>query len=439
MKTFPLEGELAIDLERARAGAYLDGEREQRAAELMPGLVKIHGALMQRSGWFWDGHADIAARIEATLRDPDVSGVLLDIDSPGGAVAGLFEAIAKVRSAKDATGKPIVAYANELAASAAYAWASVADEIVAPQAGVVGSVGAIMSMYSLHGSFEKGGVKVAVVTSGKLKADGHPFRPMDDEAVARAQERVDTIASMLAKVVVAGRGDRIDEGTISKLEGATLLAEKAQTVGLIDHIGGFDLAKARLAELTGKERVSPAATANGHRPEGSNMKATLLALGLKETASEEEAVAEVAKLKADASAVLSMTGASSMSEALASIKANAMNAEQAARVADEMAKLKAEKASAERTKLVDDAIEGMKLKPAAREETLAFGEKHGTEALQALIGCLVPMANAEPVVTPGATTGGVNAQLAAELEKQGVTAEEFTKLEPQMRKDGWIK
>src|SRR5688572_2027230 len=115
---------------RAVAVVAIDGPLAQRAEQHVCGVI--------------DGYDAITARVSQALEDRDVGAVVLQINSPGGDVAGLEEAVRRMRAKADATGKRVVAFADEMAASAAY-WiaAGVADEVWLPPMGEVGSIGTI--------------------------------------------------------------------------------------------------------------------------------------------------------------------------------------------------------------------------------------------------------------------------------------------------------
>lgn len=109
-------------------------------------IIPVHGTLVRRtlgleatSGL--TSYADIAARLDAAVADPQVQGILLDIDSPGGEAGGVFELAERIRAATAV--KPVWAHANDAAYSAAYAIASAASRLTLSQTAGVGSIGVI--------------------------------------------------------------------------------------------------------------------------------------------------------------------------------------------------------------------------------------------------------------------------------------------------------
>ncbi len=126
--------------------------------------VYMMGPLEQRSGYHdmcggWsDGHDAVADRLCEAF---EVGNVVLVIDSPGGAAAGLSEAIRRVLEVKTEYSRRCEVYADELIGSAAYWWAaSVGDSIHGPESMIVGSIGARSGHQSIAGHLAQEGIVV---------------------------------------------------------------------------------------------------------------------------------------------------------------------------------------------------------------------------------------------------------------------------------------
>ena len=251
---------LAMDgawLERASAGAPLmfwdedeDGDLPFARApyDLLAGgvaRVLVEGPLTQRGWMCWQGYDSIGRALSAALAAEDVRAVVLVMNSPGGVVAGCFEAARQMRAAVEASGKRVVCYVDELAASAGYALACVADEIVVPETGCVGSVGVIASMRSVSRMLDKAGVDVELVTSGDEKADGYPQRPIGKEALARTQATVDMFAGVFHRHVAARRP--LSAEAVAALEAGVRYGADAVAAGLADRVGSLPDVLADLA------------------------------------------------------------------------------------------------------------------------------------------------------------------------------------------------
>ena len=222
-------------------------------------VVPVEGALMDRAGWWWDGYDAIAARVEKAHADASVRAVMLDLDSPGGMVAGLFECMAALRAARAASGKRMVAWVGSGAYSAAYSLASVCDEIATGVTAGTGSVGVIASLVSRAAQLTAEGVDVRVVSSGVEKTDGHPALPISDAAEGRLRARVGELSAMLFDEVRMGRAGLTTDG-LTALDGGVRYGRAAVAAGLSDRV---TTRAALLAELAAS--ASPATKTNAPR------------------------------------------------------------------------------------------------------------------------------------------------------------------------------
>lgn len=207
-------------------------------------LMQIEGPLLQRAqaglcGGFVDGYDAITSRLCSALQDPSIGSIILVIDSPGGDSAGMFVAIDTMKAAIAAAGKPVFAYADEMAASAAYAIACLATAgIFAPRGAEVGSVGAICVHYDVTGMNEKDGISFQIFRSGSRKAEGLPIEPLNDTAAAALQSRVDGVAAQFFEHVSSARGVSTEQ--LAAIAGACLTADQAKAAGLIDAVASLD-------------------------------------------------------------------------------------------------------------------------------------------------------------------------------------------------------
>ena len=221
-----------------------DHEPEGYTIEGNVGVVGVEGPIAQR-GWFCvDGYDTIARGLAGALADSRCASVLLRLNSPGGAAAGAFEWTREMRNAVVASGKRVVAYADEMAFSGAYAVACVADEIVVPETGFVGSVGVIASMISRAKKNALDGYDVRVIRAGAEKADGHPDLPIDPKAVEREQVAVDRLAEIFGRWVGERRSMTVE--AVAALEAGTRMGADAVASRLADRVQGYH---ALLAEM----------------------------------------------------------------------------------------------------------------------------------------------------------------------------------------------
>ena len=243
-------------------------------------VVPVEGALMDRAGWWWDGYDAIAARVEKAHGDASVRAVMLDLDSPGGMVAGLFECMAALRAARVASGKRMVAWVGSGAYSAAYALASVCDEIVTGVTAGTGSVGVIASLVSRAAQLTAEGVDVRVVSSGVEKTDGHPALPISDAAEGRLRARVGELSAMLFDEVRIGRAGLTTDALMA-LDGGVRYGRAAVAAGLSDRVTTRAALLAELAASASTATKTNAPRGTTAAPVGrasrTNMDDTLLA------------------------------------------------------------------------------------------------------------------------------------------------------------------
>lgn len=231
-------------------------------------IVSIMGPLSQRAETFcsWvDGYDSIADRITKALNDPAVGGVVLHVDSPGGDVAGLEDAVRRIVEARDQSGKPVAVFVDELCASAAY-WLAcgVADAgIFAPQAARIGSIGSYVVLVDERKSLEQQGTAIRLIRDPAGKAENHPADPVPDLAVARAQEMVGKVTARFYAAVTAERG--LKPSIAPGLNGACLESEDALSVGLIDGIESLDSVVNRVGQLAIEAASKDADTARSAR------------------------------------------------------------------------------------------------------------------------------------------------------------------------------
>lgn len=202
--------------------------------------VPVKGALIHDYGYQVDdwvtGYTYIAKAIERGLQDPAVKGIALQINSPGGMVAGCFDLCDKIYRARSE--KPVQAFANEHAYSAAYAIASAAGRLSVARTGGVGSIGVVTMHADYSKVLEKNGVKVTFIFAGEHKVDGNPYEPLPEAVKARIQERIDATYGIFVASVARNR--RMKEEDVRKTEAATFSAAEALSNGLADAIGALD-------------------------------------------------------------------------------------------------------------------------------------------------------------------------------------------------------
>ena len=210
--------------------------------ELTPhNLVQINlvGPIMDAS--------EIVEKIDKATQNKNVKGVLLNIDSPGGAVAPSVEIAYAIKRLREK--KPVVAYAKGTMASGSYYASIWANEIIANPGSMVGSIGVIMQGADLSGIMEKIGVKTQVVKAGKYKQIGTPDRKWSDFEVNELNKVIQGTYDMFSQDVANARGLDITKRDLYA-NAHIFTALQAKEVGLIDALGVSYDAKKRVVELS---------------------------------------------------------------------------------------------------------------------------------------------------------------------------------------------
>jgi capsid assembly protease len=212
------------------------------------------------------------ATLAAAVRDPDVSAVVIDVDSPGGQTDLLTEAASDIRAMRGS--KPIVAVANTVAASAAYWLATQADELVVTPSGSVGSVGVFAAHEDVSAQQEMDGVKTTLVSAGKYKTELTPFAPLSEEARAYVQQRVDDAYSQFTADVAKGRRVSVESVRVGFGEGRMVSAKQAVKLGMADGVESIQSVIGRLSAAPAKTRRGQSVAAHWY---GRDVAAAVLA------------------------------------------------------------------------------------------------------------------------------------------------------------------
>jgi signal peptide peptidase SppA len=200
-------------------------------------------------------------RVRRAIRDAvanaDVSSILLSIDSPGGTVAGTQDLADDVRAA--ATQKPVHAYVEDMAASAALWVASQASRVAANRTALVGSIGTILVVEDTSQAAAAAGVEVHVVATGAYKGAGVEGAPVTPEHLEYFRGIVDGLNEHFVAAVAEGR--RRDVAAIRGVaDGRVMSAQEARRAGLIDAVESRDAAVEEL-RANGRRRRARASRA----------------------------------------------------------------------------------------------------------------------------------------------------------------------------------
>ncbi|MDE1901511.1 MAG: S49 family peptidase [Alphaproteobacteria bacterium] len=212
-------------------------------------IIQIEGTLVNKLGTLhpysgMTGYDGIRQNFLTALADPAVKSIVLDIDSPGGEVAGCFDLVDTIYNARGE--KPIWAILNENAFSAAYAIASAADHITVPRTGGVGSIGVITMHVDWSKALAGAGIKVTFITFGDRKADGHPEIPLSEEAKESIQQDIDAMGELFVATVARNRG--LSAQDVRDQQARCFTGADGVAAGLADEISAPDAAFRQLLD-----------------------------------------------------------------------------------------------------------------------------------------------------------------------------------------------
>lgn len=198
-------------------------------------VVDVDGVIQSN-----DANDFVVDELKKANEDPQIKGVILNVNSPGGSVYASERIANEIKSLKEAQ-KPVYTVMREMAASGGYYISAPTDRIYASNETWTGSIGVIIQSYSLQGLFEKYGIKEQNITTGKMKDAGSQGRDMSKEEKEYFQGLVDSAFDRFVKIVSEGRG--ISEREVRKLaDGRVYDGSQALSNGLVDKIGDLDSA-----------------------------------------------------------------------------------------------------------------------------------------------------------------------------------------------------
>ncbi len=186
-------------------------------------------------------------RVDRAMKDKNIKGVLIEVNSPGGAVAPSIEMSLAIKKLK--TKKPVIAYAKGLMASGSYYASIWANKIIANPGSTIGSIGVIFESPNIQSLSQKLGIKMQVVKAGKYKEIGTPTREWKAFERAELDKVIQNTYKMFVSDVAKAR--KLDINKSNEFADAHIFtALGAEKVGLIDEIGSIYDAKEELIKLS---------------------------------------------------------------------------------------------------------------------------------------------------------------------------------------------
>ena len=214
-----------------------DDERQGGAARTGVAVVPVHGVLVPRGAHIepcenMTSYEGLRRDIRAAINDPLVERIVLDIDSPGGSVAGAFELATDIRAM--AQSKPITGLVNFMAYSGGYLMSAACTDIVLSRTSGVGSIGVIASHMDRSAQAEKMGVKVTTVYAGAHKNDLSPHEPISDQSLRVLTDMVNEGYEMFTSAIADYRG--LSVAQVRATEAGLFRGQAAISAGLADRL-----------------------------------------------------------------------------------------------------------------------------------------------------------------------------------------------------------
>ncbi len=238
-------------------------------------VLPLFGAMAQRANMLMDISGGTSTEMFGkeflrAVESPQVGTIVIDVDSPGGTIAGTMELADLIFEARGV--KPIIAMVNSMAASAAFWVISQVDEIVMTPSGMVGAIGVFTRVPNPPEKVAEGEPTVEVIRAGRLKAEEGPEIPLSDDGRAMIQAFVDEHFNAMVATIARGRDVTSRIVTTDFGDGSILAAEAARRVGMIDSIETMDQLLARLGAVTATggsraETVTASSDDWDHKPE----------------------------------------------------------------------------------------------------------------------------------------------------------------------------
>ncbi len=224
---------------------YVSGEGPDRIA-VLPVAGQISSAQGSSVGSQTATPQTLRDQFRQASEDDRVKAVVVEVNSPGGGVVASQQMHKSILDFKEETGKPVVVSMSETAASGGYYLATAADQIVANETTLTGSLGVIFSYLNLTEAAEEYGVEQEVIKSGPYKDIGSSTREPTEEELEILQNFVNESYDQFVEVIVEGR-DLPEEEVREIADGRVYSGLQAESLGLVDELGDLD----RAAEIAG--------------------------------------------------------------------------------------------------------------------------------------------------------------------------------------------
>lgn len=222
------------------ASQALKGSRKEIATNRKVAVVELMGEISDST--------DVVTDLEDFASDESIDGIVLRIDSPGGAVGPSEDIHSAVMRAK--LKKPVIAAFGGVAASGGYYAAVACNKIVSQPSSLTGSIGVIMQLPNFRKVASLVGVDMVTIKAGRMKDVGNSFRDMTDEERSYLERTAGIVHGNFIDAVAAGRS--LDKAKVLEVaDGRVFVGSEALKLGLVDMIGDVQVAARQVYEVLG--------------------------------------------------------------------------------------------------------------------------------------------------------------------------------------------
>ena len=223
-------------------------------------IIAVEGTLVHKGAFIgassgrtsYQGLQTQIARVKRDALAGKIKGAVFEVDSYGGEAAGAFDAADAVADLSAII--PTISILTENAHSSGYLMAAGARQIIMPEFGGAGSIGALIIHTDMSRKLENEGVKLTMIRGGRKKALGNPVEPLPADVADQMQARVDAMRGRFAETIGRLRGNRFTEEQALATEADSFGAADALKLGLVDAIGKpADAFEAFIAEVNRKK------------------------------------------------------------------------------------------------------------------------------------------------------------------------------------------
>lgn len=203
---------------------------------------------LELSGVIMDGH-EFLRGLRDYAKEDKIKGVLVQINSPGGAVGASQEIYSELKYVREVLKKPVVVSINNIAASGGYYAAIAADKIITNPGSLLGSIGVISEFANLSKLYDWAKIQRYVIKSGKFKDAGSEMRAMTPEEHALFQNLIDGVYAQFKQTVIDAR--KLSPELVDQYaDGRVFNGDTAVKLGFADKLGSYSDAIREIGAMT---------------------------------------------------------------------------------------------------------------------------------------------------------------------------------------------